>query len=152
MSYRAEIIHALLTAVCPRLQTHALKGSGVLEYMGQVSHMENPGLPAPELLHRQRPSNPTGMSVFTCLSKYDACLIIVRKISMRVNSKRKDCLSRNNFSKVPFKGTLEGGVHRLQNACFAFSNQPHDAPKLTFRSGSLERELLTMINRLPNSL
>ena len=81
MRYRAEIIHALLTAVCPRRQIFALKGSGVLEYMGKTTHMENPGLPASELLHRRRPSNPTGMSVLTCLSKDDACLIIVWKIN-----------------------------------------------------------------------
>lgn len=103
MRYRAEITHALLTAVC------ALKGSGVLEYMGKTTHMENAGLPASELLHRRRPSNPTGMSVLTCLSKDDACLIIVRKISMRVNSKQRDCLSRNNFSKVPFKRHMREG-------------------------------------------
>lgn len=69
------------------------------------------GFPAPELLCHQRPFNPKGMSVLTCLNKYNVCLIIVsiRKISTWVSTEQGACLSRNKFSKVSFKGHVKEG-------------------------------------------
>lgn len=101
------------------------------------------GFPASELLHHRRPSNPKGRSVLTCLSKYAVCLITdnIQKISMWVSTKQRACFSRNNFSKVPFKGHTRESPQAAETS-FGFSNQPHDAPKLTFRSGFLEQEFL----------